>query len=166
MHGDDQGFIQAQLRPGERLRWWGRPDSRARLRQAVPWLILMLGALVVPLLLTLAFNLVFDTRLCFAGLLLFPGALAPLWQYLTGRRTLYAITDRRVLVLTAGRSGKVQALHPTAAAEIQYTPRDYGSGDLHFVAYRDDGHMRHVAFLGVSDAKRAAQLLEDLAQQA
>ena len=117
---DAQRRIDGELSPGETLMWAGQPSPARMARQGIvpmllgiPWTAFALfwtaaaggigllaggairssggGAFAAPFLLFPLFGLIFVV--IGFGLL-----LSPLWLYLGAQRTLYAVTDKRVIV--------------------------------------------------------------------
>jgi hypothetical protein len=56
--------------------------------------------------------------------------LAPLWAYLTGRSTVYAVTNQRVMVITGGARRSVRSLTPADIVAVEHRERPDGSGDI------------------------------------
>ena len=56
--------------------------------------------------------------------------LAPLWAYLKGRSTVYAVTNQRVMVITGDRSRSVKSYTPADIASVEHRERPDGSGDV------------------------------------
>lgn len=57
---------------------------------------------------------------------------APFYGYHTAAKTLYAVTDRRLVRLTLGRSLKVHSIPGERLGEMQRSERPDGSGTLSF----------------------------------
>lgn len=56
--------------------------------------------------------------------------LAPLWAFLTGRNTVYAVTNRRVMVISGTKSRAVKSFMPADIAGVEHRERPDGSGDI------------------------------------
>lgn len=137
MTPDEQTRLQAELLPGETLLWRGRPQLPVVNSATLP---LFLLAVLCPLLL-----------------------LIPLMQQRQLRRTLYVVTDRRILVYRANWWRGVQRhawpLEPgIITARVQ---RPGGRGDL--VMEYTYGHRvsPDKGFLNVPDALRVARLIDE-----
>jgi hypothetical protein len=170
-----QDEVLPALEPGERLLWAGRPDPRrtawAKIRQT------LFGAAFVLLsfLVYLSFlpangpyfgadSLPFSLRpmaLVAGSLLALSGMFLPVLVYRRAQRSLYAVTDKRVLSLTQGRS--VMAFRYEDMQVPLMDLRPDGSGDIHFNGKcRADGTQRQPRFphfLGIGEAERVYQLL-------
>jgi hypothetical protein len=180
---------------GETIRWKGRPRPlRSALMttpiwlMGIPWLAFcsgMLWALVVSMLAgpskpappgtidawvpvigwTMA---LFVVPFVLVGL----GMVgAPFWVWREARRTIYAITDRRVLTLVAHRSRKVTSLTPERIVSLERTEDRAGRGSLKIVygLERDsdgDPVEKHHMLSDVADVRRAETLVQDLAARA
>jgi hypothetical protein len=167
--------VRTVLEPGEGLQWAGRPDpwraARERGGQA------LLGAVFI-----LLFFLVYVSGLPANGLYFSPtstpftlrpailsagflltlyGALLPVFAYRTAKMTVYAVTDRRVLSLTWGRSARMVRYEDMMVPLLDLRPD--GRGDIHFNGkFREDGteHRPEVPrFLGVESPATVYQLL-------
>lgn len=176
--------VEADLEGGERLLWTGRPASIRVISGS-------LGSFAMGIVWT-AFTVNFVVSWhsgqrdasgpgglfgfhCILQELFFLPFLAigfgmlssPLWMYLRARRTLYAVTDRRVLVIVCGRSRTVRSYCRGDIGNIERTERADGSGDLSFarnVAIDGSGNQRAetVRFVGVADVRSVEQLLRRL----
>ena len=56
--------------------------------------------------------------------------LAPMWAYLKGLNTVYAVTNQRVMVISGGSSRSVKSLTPADIVGVDYRERPDGSGDV------------------------------------
>lgn len=137
MTQDEQTRLQAELLPGETLLWHGRPQQTVVNSATLP---LFLLAPLCPLLL-----------------------IFPLMQQRQLRRTLYVLTDRRILVYRANwwRGVKRHAwpLEPgIITARVQ---RPGGRGDL--VMEYTYGHRisEDKGFLNVPESQRVARLVDE-----
>ncbi len=172
-----QSDIAAELQPGETILWLGKPMAlRIALqdRDAVVTSLLALAALVVVLVglpVLVFFNLLFFgvgfplLSLLFAAILLYYFA-RPFSAYLRAARTTYAITDRRVLIITSGLHGRVvQSFNHIERVE-RHDLAD-GKGDLIFgsetqatrggAGYRL--RTRKVGFFGIANPRQVEQTL-------
>ena len=153
---DAQRRIDGELSPGETLLWAGQPSPSRMARQGiVPMLFGILwtafalfwtaaaggvgllaggairssgsGAFAAPFLLFPLFGLLFVV--IGFGLL-----LSPLWLYLGAQRTVYAITNQRVIVWSGRVFGgvTVRSLSPAQLGDRARTEAGDGSGDLMF----------------------------------
>jgi hypothetical protein len=151
-------LVRAELRDGERLLWAGqpRPGRFARLAWldvifGIPWTLTMI-ALLAFLIYT---NLQDAPRAQpaaprWAGLVVlipflligFAHLSAPYWAKRRARRTVYAITDRRVIVWEGKkfRPAKVHSLSPAELTRLHRVEHSGGVGDLIF---DDCGEVRH-----------------------
>ena len=88
--------------------------------------------------------------------------LAPLWAYLKGRSTVYAVTNQRVMIISGGSNVSVKSYTPADILNVEHRERPDGSGDI---MIQTTGTMRtnnsvsqiKVALLGVPNVKQVAQ---------
>ena len=85
------------------------------------------------------------------------GALAsPLWLYQRGLRTLYVVTNRRLLVLNGWLRPSVVDYDPSDLNTIERKERQDGSGTVYFQRQRGaSGALEKRGFLFVPDAAEA-----------
>jgi len=56
--------------------------------------------------------------------------LAPLWAYLKGLSTVYAVTNQRVMLITGGNTRSVKSVTPADIVSVDHRERPDGSGDI------------------------------------
>jgi hypothetical protein len=88
--------------------------------------------------------------------------LAPLWAYLKGRSTVYAVTNQRVMVITGGNSRSVKSYTPADILGVEHIERPDGSGDIVILtnAITRTNNMTsqvRVTLCGVPNVKQIAQ---------
>jgi hypothetical protein len=91
--------------------------------------------------------------------------LAPLRSYREGKRTLYAVTDKRLLILVKGNSLNVQSYSELDVSKMERTERPNGTGDIVIAkkqAKESDGDIRSidVKFLGIPDVRSVETLIK------
>lgn len=140
-----QRLLQAELWPDERILWSSRPDP-ATFRRASSFLVVVgifvtgaCGGMVV-----LARHSKMDGTMALALVVVSLGALfglflisSPLWAGRNAERKIYAVTDRRVLIL---RTNKNRVTHsqtylPDRLGAMERLERPDGSGNLIFERY-------------------------------
>ncbi|MBQ8376670.1 MAG: hypothetical protein IJX33_06440 [Akkermansia sp.] len=136
MTQEEQKRLQAELLPGERVLWHGRPQLPVVNSATLP---LFLLALLCPLLL-----------------------LFPVLQQRRLRRTLYLLTDRRILVYRAnwwrGVNRHAWPLEPGIITARVHRPG--GRGDLIMEYTYGRCVSEDKGFLNVPDAMRIARLVD------
>lgn len=96
----------------------------------------------------------------------------PLWAFLTGKKTIYAVTNRRVMVISGVKSRAVKSLTPADIAGVDYRERPDGSGDIAITTntmMRSGNNMStqmKVALCGVPNVKQVADQVIALHTQA
>jgi hypothetical protein len=96
--------------------------------------------------------------------------LSPLFVYLKGRSGVYAVTNRRVMVISGTSTRSVKSIIPTDIAEVDHRERPDGTGD---VLIRTNSVMRTnngttqitVGLFGVPNVKEVAGLVMKLRAQ-
>jgi hypothetical protein len=192
--------LRRQLATGERVVWIGQPDPR-QLSAATKRLMIPIGAVVaIPLLLLMLPALRLATMShartpfpdpLFALIFAFVAIAAAVFAALvpvalraktaeSRRRTLYALTDRRVLRVVRHRHGEdVTALELSAIPAVSMRTRADGGGTI---AFGSGGAMPQaaavqalelygragigpMAFVGIPDAAKVADLVRDLRER-
>lgn len=88
--------------------------------------------------------------------------LAPFWAFLKARSTVYAVTDRRVMVITGSKNRSVKSLTSADILSVEHRERPDGSGDITLVTnqlMRMGNNMpsqMKVALCGVPNVKQVA----------
>jgi hypothetical protein len=91
--------------------------------------------------------------------------LSPLWAWWVARHTLYAVTDRRAIVIEAPLRGiTVQSFSGERLRDVVRHEHSSGHGDLIFEREAIKGRRgrtvyRDVGFVGIADVKRVEELL-------
>jgi len=96
--------------------------------------------------------------------------LAPLWAYLKGRSTVYAVTNQRVMVISGGSTRSVKSFTPADIVSVDYRERPDGSGDI---AIRTTAQTRSnnsvsqmsVSLCGIPNVKEVARQVMNLHTQ-
>lgn len=165
MNKDKQQLIEQQLHPDERLIWSGEPDARRMTRNYIlpGWgaallVFAALGFFGIDLLLLLLFALSMAVIMPLVGLL---------WIYPDAKHTVYAITERRVLIMNTRRPDTPHELVEQDIGPIRRFDNRDGSGDLLFAndTYRRSrrrGSTRHFGFFGISNPQQVEQHLHDV----
>jgi hypothetical protein len=178
---DPLEVVRRALHPEEQLIWAERAEAMALARSRLGWGFLA-GVVVVgvfpltrllkgdlplakgenvldltPMLLPLGGAFLF-------GLLL---VLEPLWAAYRARTTLYAISDRRLLIVNLFPLRQIQSFPPEELNMLECTERPDGSGDLVFrEAVMGSGRSRQTkrfGFFGVPEVRRVEDEVRRLA---
>lgn len=96
--------------------------------------------------------------------------LMPLWVYLKGRSGVYAVTNRRVMLISGTSTRSVKSITPTDIAEVDHRERSDGTGDVlirtNTVVRTNNGTTQiTVGLFGVPDVKEVAGLVMKLRAQ-
>ena len=96
--------------------------------------------------------------------------LAPLWAYLKGRSTVYAVTNQRVMIITGGSNRSVKSLTPVDILGVDHSERPDGSGDIYIMTagvMRTNNSVSNIraTLVGVPNVKQVAQQVMQLHAQ-
>jgi hypothetical protein len=174
--GDDPREIARQeLQPGEHLVWAGRPGPAAQPAWQLDRTSLLIAAGPFLAAVFLLWQAVGSAGawaaflFLAAGILMLCIALSPLvalWRAVRRvRRTVYAITDRRLLVLPGGSRRALRAFPPEDLDDPEVRDRDDGRGDVIFATVPEIRQTRQgrqtrlaeAAFTDIADAQRVAR---------
>jgi hypothetical protein len=177
---------------GETVHWAAKPHAgRAFWRglgawgMGIPWTALM-GAIFAVLVAAIfsgkppLSEVTVGTMVVMAILIVMSGAFlaiglammaVPFWAHHRANRTVYAITNRRIVTIVQGaRATQVQSVKPHAAVRLQRTERKDGSGTLRIVTGNvtdSDGDTTEVAeeLFAVPNVREAERLIDGLRTQ-
>jgi hypothetical protein len=162
-----RAYLDTQLEPGERVLWAGPTSVSGRMRRLRPFLILC--AFMV--FLCGGVFLLMDTpsKVLLAVLAAVVWAAIGAFVYWRQsdhlRRTLYAITDQRVLILTVGNPKRTESYPPDKLEFVRPVVRGGGRGDIIFTVMRGKG--RHSGtqfphgFLDIAAVEQVAALMQE-----
>jgi hypothetical protein len=97
--------------------------------------------------------------------------LAPLWAFLRGGNTVYAVTNQRVMIITGGGNRSVKSLTPADIVSVEHRERPDGSGDILIVTNaitRSNNNLASpvkVALCGIPNVKQVVQQVMTLHTQ-
>src|SRR6266436_3033597 len=96
--------------------------------------------------------------------------LAPLWAYLKGRSTVYAVTNQRVMVITGSGNRSVKSYTPADIVGVEHRERPDGSGDVVILTTgmtraNNSVSQIKVALVGIPNVKQVAQQVMTLHTQ-
>lgn len=179
--------IEAETQ-GETVRWAGKPDAGRAFRygfaiytMGIPWSALtftLFGFLVAAVFSGNPPNRAVHNfeYLAVGAALIFTGAFAavgvamlatPFYVWWKARRTVYAITDKRILTIVTGHTMEVSAISGDKILKLERKEKRDGSGTLKIVTgYGKDSDGDRVEetteLFGVADVRRAERAVEDM----
>jgi len=183
-----QFIAQSELQPGESLQWTDIADARRAAISALPatlvgipfaafalfWMTAAFrGTHAIsksannPVAGVFSFFPLFGLPFVFIGLGI---VSAPLLAYFKALKTVYAITDKRVLVIIGGRTRTVRSCTPADMVSVDHRERDGGTGDViirtnTIMQTRNSLSQMTVGLLGVNNVKEVARLVLNLHSQ-
>jgi hypothetical protein len=157
-----QAYLDTQIEPGERVLWAGTTNVSGRMKRLRPFVILCVFMMFFCSGLFLLMDtpsrwlLVLFSVLAWAGI----PAVVVWGQSNHLRRTLYAVTDRRALMMTLDKPRRTESYPPEKVEFIQPVSRKGGRGDIYFTVLRGKGRerLKH-GFLGIAEVDRVADLM-------
>ena len=155
-------FLRTQTEPDEKVLWAATTNVSGRMRRLLPFAGICLGMM---LLCSVVFwsnpsglLLVLVSVLVWVGI---PAFVA--WRQSDHlRRTLYAITDRRALILSVGKPQRTESYPPDRIRFVQPVSRRRGRGDLYFTLLEGTGTNRQSfkhGFLDIPHVEQVADLM-------
>ena len=170
----DMSVVQRELESGERVLWTARPNPASASKSSclpaifgIPLtafaLFWMNGAYSMG-----AGPLFSSFGLIFVGAGLYMMA-SPFLASTAASHTIYAITDRRILIIEDGATRKIKSYGPGDIEHIERREQSDGSGDIVFARERyqrhHNGHShmheREIALWGVPNAREVERLLRE-----
>ena len=160
--------LQPELEQGEHLLWVGQEDAQRSALQSTPVFLFAIPWTAGTAHFMWSWphhdwaSLLFQGSFVLLGILML---LTPLWTYLLARRTVYGITDRRVILLTQTWTRTVQSYGEREITNLVRTERADGSGDLAFAKRETsdgDGGRKSVdvKLIGVPKVREVERLLQ------
>ncbi|HLZ12260.1 MAG TPA: hypothetical protein VKP58_06705 [Candidatus Acidoferrum sp.] len=181
---DAQMMVQSELQAGESLAWTGLADPARSALAALPTLLVGIPFAGFALFwMTIAFrgthaasrssgavSGVFSFFPFFGLPFLLIGlgiVFSPLLAYFKAQKTAYAITDKRILVITDGRTRTVKSCTPSDIVSIDHRERAGGTGDViirtsGLIQQRNSYSQVNIGLLGVNNVKEVARLALNL----
>lgn len=174
--------LEDELNSGESVRWSAQPDPRRMSRTS--WPMVLFG------LVWTAFSLfwvwgaagfgqpdrleggwwlfpLFGVPFVLIGLAMLA---SPFVLHRKARATVYAITDRRAILIEGGWGLSIRSLAPRSLDDQERRQRADGSGDIIFKRessrFSDRGSFREVGFFGIPEVKRVQGMLRTLHDEA
>ncbi len=169
-----------ELEPGEQLKWVGAPEPTRMMIQSLPILVFAIPWTAFALFwMAMALSSVSRSPIHSGVSMIFPlfglpfvliglcMLSAPVWARRKARRTVYAVTDRRAMIILTGRTRSVRSFGRTSMTERECRERADRSGDLIF--YRkisSDGeggtNSTPVGFFAIPDVRSVERLVINL----
>ena len=163
-------LLTATLEAGEEVVWFGQPSARRWRRKAyvaVPGGFIYLAfAVEVARWFSGGWDWFVGALIALPALLLL---LMPWLMHTSAVSTLYVITSRRALILSAADRNMPRSYPVLQLPQMEMRPRVDGSGDLmleteHYTDVEGDQQTREHGFEDIDDVGLARQILEDLSR--
>jgi len=160
-----QAYLNTQIEAGEQVLWAGTTNVPARMKRLRPFVILCVFMIFFCSGLFLLMDnpsrwlLVLFSVLAWAGL----PAVVVWGQSNHLRRTLYAVTNRRALIMTLDKPRRTESYPPEKIEFIRPVSKKGGRGDIYFTVLRGKGRHRRTrfnhGFLGIAEVDWVADLM-------
>jgi hypothetical protein len=176
---DLAAILDRELEPKEKVVWVGQPNELAFVRRsigiflfgipffvfAIFWTRLAMSSGMGPAAAGGSWGAWFP--LLWGGMFVVIGGgmlLSPFWAWWLAQRTLYAVTDRRVLLIEAARRLRVQHFTGERLLNAVRVEDRYGRGDLILERLPVQGRrgrtrFQEVGFFGVDDVRKVERLV-------
>lgn len=171
-------LIDDELQEGETLWWTGQPIGKRAAWRALPGVLFAIpwtGFAVYWVIGASGFQWPgfpngFNYFSLFGMLFVLIGLYvlgSPIWAMRKAKRTAYALTDRRVIIVESGRSTRVRSYRRHQITELSRKQRVDGSGDV-ILAHKTrtdsegDKFTTDVGFLDIPDVKAVEVMVRDM----
>jgi hypothetical protein len=155
-------YLTTQIEPDEKVLWADTTNVSGRMRRLMP--IAGLSLAMIPLCSFVFWSNPSRALLVALSVLVWVGIpILIVWgQSDHLRRTLYAITDRRALILSVGKPQRTESYPPESIRFVQPVARPSGRGDLYFTLLEGTGTSRQSfkhGFLDIPQVEQVADLM-------
>lgn len=174
MYLEAQNTVKRNLWEGERLVWMGCPNV-ARFAVRKSWNTFLFG---IPF---TAFSLFWEYNAASKGLFFqlwgipfiavgFGMLASPLWQYWRGQKTIYAVTNQRLLIITGGIFPSVKSFTPSDVDDIERQESPDGSGTIIFARKKRSGgkggaYTVKIGFFAIPDVRKVERFIVELTKR-
>jgi len=164
-------IVDRELKADERVLWITRPNALLVARPS--GVLLVFGFLFLSSLLGAFIDTVHVPHGLDLGGIVFAVTFAvviiglssvPIQQYYVARRTTYAITDRRIMVICDfGKTKKVESYLNLEPNDLKRTEHANGSGDLHLIWRRSNTRDMHgdVVLIGIPNVREVEEIVRE-----
>lgn len=165
----EQDYINNELKLDEKLVWTGQPSPYKEFLKgmiiylfAVPWLFVTVSSHKHALINLKIYDILFSLPFLLISLLMI---VWPFWLYFQSQKTFYFITDKRAVILVAGRSNKIKSFpfdDLTGPCEIKENKNGSGSLHLYVRKYKDsdgDQQTEEIGFNNIFAVREAEMAL-------
>jgi hypothetical protein len=178
---DLQSLLEQEIDKGEQLRWQCQPSVREAVKRSLPAVVFAVIWLAISL--SVVFLVYSDTRkgkdvpliaMGVAGLFVLIGFFlltTPFWAARRAKNTVYAITDKRAIIITKkGSAAEILSFGEDKLKSIDKRVLIDGSGDLIFerqVSYhqskgRTRQQVKEIGFFGIPQVNQVEDLLAEI----
>jgi hypothetical protein len=97
----------------------------------------------------------------------------PYWAYKKAQKTVYAVSNKRALIITSGMTRNVQSFYPQSLGNIERSEKADGSGNIIFARrttsnYNSNNNQTQasttaIGFFGIPDVRAVERLIQQIA---
>lgn len=124
--------IDTELKPGESLRWCAEPNPARHALKGIPHVLFSM-LIAAPAAVWVYFS---SGAIKIIGILFLVVGLGimtiPFWKYKLARKTVYAITGKRAIIIEDFGGIKISSFGPEKLGQLEVKQRKDGSGDIIF----------------------------------
>ena len=164
---DKRNKIDAELKPGESLRWCAQPNPARHAVKGIPHVLFgMLIAAPAAAWVYFSSGVIMIFGLLFLGVGL--GIMTiPFWKYKLAQKTVYAITGKRAIIIEDFGGIKTYSFGAEKLANLEVKQRKDGSGDIiikkeQFRDSRGNATVMITGFIGIKNVKEVEGMLKSL----
>ncbi len=160
-----QEALRAEIETDEKLLWAGTTNVPGRMRRLRP--LVILSVFMLFLCSFVFWNNPDRPLLVLLSVLVWVGipAFVARRQNIHLQRTLYAVTDRRALILSEGQPRRTESYPPQKIEFVRTVMKKGGRGDLYFTTLRGgglDADSYDHGFLDITDVQQVATMMRGL----
>ena len=162
---EQRAYLDTQIEGGEQVLWAGTTNVAGRTRRLRPFIIMCIFMMFFCSAAFLLMDNPSKVLLVILSLVGWAGiGAAVVWGQTNHlRRTLYAITDRRALIMTVNNPKRTESYPPEKLEFIRPVSKQGGRGDLFFTVLRGTGRQRRMrynhGFLDIPEVEKVAGLM-------
>jgi len=182
---DLDAIARNELEPGESLLWSGSPDPRRSMLTSLPVLLFAIPwtAFAIFWVATAAgmtsnvrgsgggsgFFPLFGIPFILIGLAMLSG---PFWAYRKAQKTVYAVSNKRAIIITGGLTRNVQSFYPRSLGAIERSEKADGSGNIIFARRTNSNYNSNsnqsqtsttsIGFFGIPDVRTVERLIRQI----
>jgi hypothetical protein len=184
---DLDSIARNELEPGESLLWSGSPDPRRSMLMslpillfAIPWTAFAIFWVASAVGMSrsgpnpgggFSFFPLFGIPFVLIGLAMLSG---PFWAYRKAQQTVYAVSNKRAIIIVGGMTRNVQSFYPKKLGNIERTEKADGTGSIIFARRTNNSYNSNtnqsqtsstaIGFIGIQDVRTVERLILQISE--